>query len=113
LDDKLSREELEAMRSEVLAGQQMSFMMSYRQALEHARQHFGDDAMLRAFVDCVEGNIVDYLVALPDEGSQGVTISPMDITREGETARVWVLRGVFVGETFAWVFAVKDYELLR
>jgi hypothetical protein len=98
----------------------MSFMMSYRQALERARQHFGDDAMLRAFVDQVGEvvdapvgwNIVDYLDALPNEGSQGVTISAMDFTKEGETARVWVLRGVFVGKTLAWVFAAKDYELL-
>jgi hypothetical protein len=91
----------------------MSFMMSYRQALERARQHFGDDAMLRAFVDGVEGNIVDYLDALPDEGLHGVTVSPMDFTKAGETARVWVLRAIFVGETVAWVFAAKDYEILR
>jgi hypothetical protein len=99
----------------------MSFMMSYRQALERARQHFGDDAMLKAFVDQVGEvvvgpvgwNIVDYLDALPNEGSQGVTISSMDFTKEGATARVWVLREVFVGKTLAWVFAAKDYELLR
>ena len=96
-------------------------MMSYREALERARQHFGDDAMLRAFgthvgevVDgTVEWNIVDYLDALTGEGSQLVTISSMDFTKEGETARVWVLRGVFVGKAFAWVFAAKDYEILR
>jgi hypothetical protein len=57
-------------------------------------------------------NIVDYLDVLPNEGSQGVTISAMDFTKEGATARVWVLRGVFVGKTLAWVFAAKDYELL-
>ena len=96
--------------------------MSYREALERARQHFGDDAMLRAFGthvgeamdDCVGRSIVDYLDALlPDEDSQLVTSSSMDFTKEGETARVWVLRGVFVGKAFAWVFAAKDYEILR
>jgi hypothetical protein len=87
--------------------------VTYRQALQQAIQRFGDDALIRDFIDNIEGSLVDYLDALSRNGQQEVDIKVVDIVKGTKTARVWSLGNNSIGKTYAWIFAAKDYELLK
>lgn len=87
--------------------------MTYRQVLEQAIGRFGDDALIRDFIANIEGSLVDYLNALSSGGQQEVDIKDVDIVKGKKTARVWSLGNDSIGKTYVWIFAAKDYELLK